>query len=116
MVEEKEGEIRFEKEKAQEVGVEIGLLVDRGILKSVSYGPKLGECECKKGSVEAVVGGRYGYSAVDLKCKDDKTGVVLETIIAGVTKKEANIIAGAINSALHGDYDRRGAKFCKREG
>jgi hypothetical protein len=48
------------------------------------------------------VGGRYGYSAVDVY--DRKTGAMLDTAIAGVTKKEAQIIAGAM-------YDVQGTRY-----
>jgi hypothetical protein len=48
------------------------------------------------------VGGRYGYYAVDVY--DAKTGACLDTAIAGITKKEAQIIAGAL-------YDVQGTRY-----
>jgi hypothetical protein len=50
------------------------------------------------------VGRRYGYSAVDAKLRG--RDVVLETVIAGVTFKEANIIANALNRVESGNVDK----------
>ena len=56
----------------------------------------------RRRELDFVVGGRYGYSAVDVM--DRKTGAMLDTAIAGVTKKEAQIIAGAM-------YDVQGTRY-----
>ncbi len=50
------------------------------------------------------VEGRYGYYAVDVY--DAKTGHVLDTAIAGVTKKEAQIIASAMYNVQGTHYQR----------
>jgi len=67
---------------------------------------------------EYVVGGRYGYYAVDLKCRD--TGAVIDTIITGITKKNAEIIARALNKELQstercGAYHHSIERWCKRK-
>ena len=63
---------------------------------------------------EFVVGGRYGYSAVDLQCTPESgSTAVLETVIAGMTRKEADIIASALNSVLYGETQKRIERFCR---
>jgi hypothetical protein len=56
----------------------------------------------RRRELDFIVGGRYGYSAVDVI--DRKTGAMLDTAIAGVTKKEAKIIASAM-------YDVQGTRY-----
>lgn len=55
----------------------------------------------KRRELEFKVGGRYGYFAVDVF--DKKTGAMLTTAIAGITRKEAEIVAGAMEN-VQGDY------------
>lgn len=58
----------------------------------------------RRRKLEFRIGGRYGYSAVDVY--DKKTGSMITTAIAGVTKKEAEIIAGAMENVQDGYYNR----------
>jgi len=56
-----------------------------------------------------VVGGRrYGYSAID---EYDADGKCLRTVIAGITKKEASIMAGALASAVYYALTELGFKY-----
>jgi hypothetical protein len=58
----------------------------------------------RKRKLEFRVSQRYGYSAVDVI--DEKSGAVLTTAIAGVTRKEAEIISGAMEN-VQGSYYQR---------
>lgn len=55
--------------------------------------------------IEFRVGGRYGYSAVD--AFDKKTGGMIDTVICGITRKEAEIIAGQMAQAYGDSYAKR---------
>ena len=67
---------------------------------------------CKK--AEFVVGGRYGYHAVDLECTPESgSSAIVETVITGITKKEAEIIAMALNRTLHGEIQKNIVRWCK---
>jgi len=50
------------------------------------------------------VAGRYGYYAVDVY--DAKTGGMLDTAISGITRKEAQIIVGAMKDVQGTRYQR----------
>jgi hypothetical protein len=55
--------------------------------------------------LEFRVAGRYGYYAVDVH--DKKTGGMIDTAIAGVTRKEAEIIAGQMGQAYGSSYSNK---------
>jgi len=56
----------------------------------------------RRRKLEFRVAGRYGYYAVDVH--DAKTGSLLDTAVAGVTRKEAQTIANVM-------YDVQGTRY-----
>jgi hypothetical protein len=61
--------------------------------------------------IEFRVGGRYGYSAVD--AFDKKTGGMIDTVICGITRKEAEIIAGQMAQAYGDSYAKRAKRLAE---